>query len=94
MLIYITYRLINTIQAVKQCMHYVNCIDFDSEINSFMILIMNKSPKLHITQYNRKSIQTMYYISKCAFKLMKPAKIYKVHHYEIVFFSLSWIQIN
>ena len=42
------------IQAVnKDCMHYVNCIYIDSEINYFMNLIMYKSPKQHITQvYN------------------------------------------
>ena len=41
-----------------------------------------------------KFIQAMYFISKSAFKLIKPVEIYKVHHYEIALFSLSWIQIN
>ena len=37
------------IQAVKQYKHYVNCIYIDSETNEFMILILYKSPKQHIT---------------------------------------------
>ena len=45
-------------------------------------------------QYIRKSIQAIYSISKYTFKLIKLADIYKVHHYEIVLVSLSWIQIN
>ena len=36
----------------------------------------------------------MYSIIKFTFKLIKPAEIYKVHHYEIVLVSLLWIQIT
>ena len=36
-------------QAVKQWMHYVNCVYIDSETNYFMILILYQSPKQHIT---------------------------------------------
>ena len=39
-----------TAQAVKQYMHYVNCIYIDSQTKYFMILIMYKSLKQHITK--------------------------------------------
>ena len=52
------------------------------------------SKATYYKQCIRKSIQTMYYISKSTFKLMKLVEIYKAHHYEIVLMSPLWIQIN
>ena len=79
------------IHAVKQYMCYVNCIFINSQTNYFMILILYLSPMQHSIQYIRKSIQTMYSISKYTFKLMKPVEIC---HHEIVLVSSSLIQIN
>ena len=68
-------------QAIKHYMHYVNFIDIVSETNYFMSLIINKSPKKHITNntHIRISVQTMYFISKSTLRLTKPVKKYKVH---------------
>ena len=44
--------------------------------------------------YIQANTATMYSVSKSTFKLMKPAEIYMVHHYETVLVSLSWLQIN
>ena len=85
---------LSIILAVKQFMHYVNCIYIDSETNDFMIFIMCTSPTQHITQYIRKSIKIIYSVSKYTFNLWKPVEIYKVHHYEIVLVSHSWIKIS
>ena len=73
------------IQALKKHMHYTNCIYIDSVfsdkfLDDFDYVQVSKQHKQYIT----KSIQTMYYISNSTFKLMKPVKIYKVHHQEIV----------
>ena len=37
------------IQALKQYMHYVNCIYIDSETHYCMILILYEPPKQHVT---------------------------------------------
>ena len=63
----------------------------DKLLNDIDYVLVSKA-----TYYNsvRKSIQTMYCISKSIFKLMKHIEIYKKYHYKIVLSSLSWIQIN
>ena len=64
------------------------------ETNYFIILVVQVSRATYDKEYVRKSIQTIYSRSKYTFKLRKPVKIYKVHHYEIVLVSLWWIEIN
>ena len=68
-------------QAIKHYMHYVNFIYIVSETNYFVSLIINKSPKKHITNniHIRISVQTMYFISKSTLRSTKPVEKYKVH---------------
>ena len=64
------------------------------QITQWYWLCAYVSKATYYKKYIRKSNQTMYYISKSTFKLIKPLEIYDVQHYEIVLFSFSWIQIN
>ena len=81
-------------EAIKQYIHYVNCIyKFRNKLISDCDYVQ-VSKAAYYKEYIRKSIQTMYSICKSTFKLIKPVEIYKIHHYEIVLVSLSWYQIN
>ena len=68
-------------------MHYVNCIYIDSRQITYDIDYVQVSKATYYKQCIRKSIQTMYFITKYTFKLMLSVEIYKVNHYEIVFVS-------
>ena len=78
MLIYVIYRLIqhNTGCKTVHALCELHGHRFRDKLLHDLDHVVSEAT--YYKQYIRKSIQTIYYISKSTFKLIKPVEIYKV----------------